>query len=100
MQEDEAINKERAKEIFSNIFQGVFLSTNGNPITLEQTKQAFRQHMGDDFSEQQIEDIEQIFVSADVNSVSVKYTYHKLSSFSGRITYKSRDQGVHLESSQ
>ena len=31
----------RVKEIFQNIFQEVFLTNCGNPINLEQTKQAF-----------------------------------------------------------
>ena len=33
--DEEKLDRERAGEIFANIFQEVFLSSNGNPITLE-----------------------------------------------------------------
>lgn len=44
--DQEDTNKKRSQEIFKNIFQEVFLSNCGNPITFEQTSKAFQKHMG------------------------------------------------------
>ena len=38
----EDVDKQRAREIFQNIFQNIFLSNCGNPISFEQTKLAFQ----------------------------------------------------------
>ena len=61
--------KERASEIFQNIFSDIFLANCGNPVDLDQTKTAFQQAMGP-LQENQIEDMEQFFYDADTDNVS------------------------------
>ena len=68
---DQNLNKQRANEIFQNIFEEAFLTNNGNPISIEMTKEGFKKHMGDVLSPDDIEEIEKIFVNADENNVSV-----------------------------
>ena len=60
----------RVKEIFQNIFQEVFLTNCGNPINIEQTLQAFQKHMGSSLTQEQTEQIEIDFMTADLNNVS------------------------------
>ena len=67
---DQNLNKQRANEIFQNIFEEAFLTNNGNPISVEMTKEGFKRHMGDVLSPDDIEEIEKIFVNADENNVS------------------------------
>ena len=67
---DQNLNKQRANEIFQNIFEEAFLTNNGNPISVEMTKEGFKKHMGDVLSPDDIEEIEKIFVNADENNVS------------------------------
>ena len=67
---DQNLNKQRANEIFQNVFEEVFLTNNGNPISVEMTKEGFKRHMGDVLSPDDIEEIEKIFVNADENNVS------------------------------
>ena len=67
---DQNLNKQRANEIFQNIFEEAFLTNNGNPISIEMTKEGFKKHMGDVLSPDDIEEIEKIFVNADENNVS------------------------------
>ena len=38
--------KQKANEIFKNIFNEIFLANCGNPIDFDQTKEAFQKHMG------------------------------------------------------
>ena len=61
--------KERASEIFQNIFSDLFLANCGNPVDLDQTKEAFQQAMGK-MTEKEIEDLEQFFYEADNDNVS------------------------------
>ena len=62
--------KKRVNDIFQNIFQEIFLSNCGNPIDLEQTKQAFQKHMGGSLTLDQMEEMEKLFIAADLTNVS------------------------------
>ena len=97
---DQNLNKQRANEIFQNIFEEAFLTNNGNPISVEMTKEGFKKHMGDVLSPDDIEEIEKIFVNADENNVSDLKT-KKLTLYTclGWESHKSRDQEVYNESS-
>ena len=49
--------KERASEIFQNIFSDLFLANCGNPVDIEQTKAGFQTVMGK-MDKNQIDDLE------------------------------------------
>lgn len=61
--------KQRTLEIFHNIFQDIFLSNCGNPINFEQTKIAFKKHMGGSLTKDQMQELEKLFNMADLTSV-------------------------------
>ena len=73
------------------------MTNNGNPISVEMTKEGFKKHMGDVLSPDDIEEIEKIFVNADENNVSVSRL--TLYTCLGWKSHKSRDQEVYNESS-
>lgn len=43
--DNQALNKERATEIFNNIFSEIYLAMTGNPIDFETTMQAIEKEM-------------------------------------------------------
>ena len=62
------IHAERAKQIYHNVFEEVFVSTCGQPLTLEQVKTAFGTKLGDSCTEDLENDLETFFYGADENN--------------------------------
>ena len=68
-----AQNKERASEIFQNIFSQIFLANCGNPIDVNLARSEITKHMKIEFDDQKLEAFEQCFVEADTDNVSKTY---------------------------
>lgn len=56
-----ALNKERASEIFQNIFSEIFLANCGNPVDFETTKTEINKKMKIQFDETKFELFEKFF---------------------------------------
>ena len=87
-------NKQRANEIFQNIFEEAFLTNNGNPISVEMTKEGFKRHMGDVLSNDDIEQIEKIFVNADENNVGITFFFQPVHALRMGPLPKQRSRGI------
>ena len=64
-----ALNKERATEIFNNIFSEIYLAMTGNPIDFETTIQAIEREMKLKFKDAETEQFEKLFQDCDTNQV-------------------------------
>ena len=64
-QEQAESHEERARQIFDNVFEEVFVSNCGNPLSLEQVKTAFQKQLGDSCTEDLEHDLEKFFYGAD-----------------------------------
>ena len=69
------LNKERAGEIFQNVFKEMFLANCGNPIDFEIVKTEMQKMMKIEFDESTLWDLEQYFNEEDSSKVSS----HKIS---------------------
>ena len=70
MLESSSISNERAKQIYHNVFEVVFMTNCGQPLSLEQVKGAFKNKLGDSCTEELENDLEEFFYGADENNVS------------------------------
>ena len=61
-------HEERAKQIFHNVFEPVFVSTCGQALTLEQVKKAFMLKLGDSCTSELENDLDTFFYGADENN--------------------------------
>ena len=61
-------HEERARQIFHNVFEPVFVSTCGQPLSLEQVKKAFMLKLGDSCTEELENDLDTFFYGADENN--------------------------------
>ena len=59
--DNSALNKERATEIFNNIFSEIYLAMTGNPIDFETTMQSIEKEMKLQFQDAQTEQFEKFF---------------------------------------
>ena len=67
----QALHRERASEIFQNIFSEIFLANCGNPVDFLTAKSEIEKKMKIQFDNETIlENLEQCFNDADVNKVS------------------------------
>ena len=66
--DNQALNKERATEIFNNIFSEIYLAMTGNPIDFETTMQAIEKEMKLQFQDAQTEQFEKFFQDCDANN--------------------------------
>ena len=86
----EDVDKFKAREIFQNIFQNIFLSNCGNPISFEQTKLAFQKHMGGSLKKNEMKELESLFKQADLTDVSLLWIFFFLITkypFTGQYTF-------------
>ena len=70
VEQNEALIRERASEIFQNIFSEIFLANCGNPVDFETTKSEIEKQMKLEFDEASLENFELFFQEADDNKVS------------------------------
>ena len=61
-------HEDRSRQIFDNVFEEVFVSNCGNPLSLEQVKTAFQMKLGDSCTEDLENDLESFFYGADENN--------------------------------
>ena len=61
-------HQDRARQIYDNVFEEVFASNCGNPLSLEQVKTAFQMKLGDSCTEELENDLERFFYGADENN--------------------------------
>ena len=67
--------RQKANEVFKNIFMEIFLSNCGNPINFDQTAFAFNNYMGGFLTDQQMTDLHRLFASADLTNVSYSFIF-------------------------
>ena len=67
----QALNKERAGEIFQNIFSEIYLANCGNPVDYETTKTEIEKKMKLQFDDAKLELFEKFFSQADDKNVSL-----------------------------
>ena len=64
----EESHEDRARQIFDNVFEEVFVSNCGNALSQEQVKKAFKMKLGDSCTDELEHDLESFFYGADENN--------------------------------
>ena len=75
--DQQSLNRERAGEIFQNIFSEIFLANCGNAVDQETTKSEIEKKMKIQFDETSLESFEKYFNDADTKKVSFALDYYE-----------------------